>query len=87
MNLARAYHFKYTTLQLSSACILASAKADSVSCMISSAVPDLASLVNKEYVALHPLQILHLLTFLLSFRLESGFGSHVVICCFPKLIL
>lgn len=80
----RAYHFKYTGPQLSSASILAGAKADSIPCMILSAVPDLVSHVNEEYVALHPPQILRLLTFLLSFRLESGFGSGMVILSFPS---
>lgn len=85
MNPACADHFKCTSLQIS-AFILASAEADSIPCMISSAVPDLAS-VNKECVALHPPQISRLLTFLLSLRPGSGFGSGMVIPSFSKLAL
>lgn len=50
-------------------------------------VPDLASHVDKEFMALHPLQILHLLTVLLSLRLVRGFGAGMVIPSFPELIL
>lgn len=55
--------------------------------MESSAVSDLASLVDKEFVALHPPQIPHLLTVLLSLKLVRGFGAGVVIPSFPELIL
>lgn len=45
--------------------------------MALSAVPALAYHVNKEHIRLHPLQISHLLTFLLSFRLvDSGQAGH-----------
>lgn len=66
---------KSTSLQPSCAFILASAHADSIPCMESAAVPHLASHVHKEFVALHPPQILHLLTVLLSLRLVGGFGA------------
>lgn len=50
-------------------------------------IPDLTFHVKKEYVAFHPLQISCLLSFLISCRLESGFGSGMVIASFAKLIL
>lgn len=76
--LCKAGHWKYIDFsKISSPFILASAKADSILCMALSAVPALAYHVNKEHVHLHPLQISHLLTFLLSFRLEdSGQAEH-----------
>lgn len=52
-----------------------------------SAVPDLAYYVDKEFVALPPVQIPHLLIVLLSLELVRGFGAGVMIPSFPELII